>query len=54
MLLLELGVIVITIHGSCKFNANFDHMYKLNIDNFQNVKVYKKNKKKNSWVKIDG
>ena len=27
-----------------KFNANFDHMYKLNIDSFQNVKVYKKNK----------
>ena len=27
---------------------------RLNIDNFQNIKVYKKNKKKNSWIKIDG
>ena len=40
--------------NSCKYNANFDHMYKINSDNFQNIKVYKKNKKKNSWVKIDG
>ena len=24
------------------------------IDNFQNIKVYKKNKNKNSWIKIDG
>ena len=43
-----------TNQNTCKFNANFDHMYKLNIDNFQNVKVYKKNKNKNSWIKIDG
>ena len=43
-----------TNQSTCKFNANFDHMYKLNIDNFQNIKVYKKNKKKNSWIKIDG
>ena len=35
-------------------DANYDFMYKLNIDNFQNIKVYKKNKKKNSWIKIDG
>ena len=40
--------------NSCKYNANFDHMYKINSDNFQNIKVYKKNKKKNSWIKIDG
>ena len=39
---------------SCRFDANYDFMYKLNIDNFQNIKVYKKNKKKNSWIKIDG
>ena len=43
-----------TNQNTCKFNANFDHMYKLNIDNFQNIKVYKKNKNKNSWIKIDG
>ena len=40
--------------NSCKYNANFDHMYKINSDNVQNIKVYKKNKIKNSWVKIDG
>ena len=43
-----------TDQNTCKFNANFDYMYKLNIDRFQNIKVYKKNKKKNSWIKIDG
>jgi hypothetical protein len=43
-----------TNQNTCKFNANFDFMYKLNIDRFQNIKVYKKNKKKNSWVQIDG
>lgn len=43
-----------TNQNTCKFDANYDFMYKLNIDNFQNIKVYKKNKKKNSWIKIDG
>ena len=43
-----------TTQYTCKFDANYDFMYKLNIDNFQNIKVYKKNKKKNSWIKIDG
>jgi prepilin-type N-terminal cleavage/methylation domain-containing protein len=43
-----------TNQNTCKFDANFDYMYKLNIDSFQNIKVYKKNKKKNSWIKIDG
>ena len=43
-----------TNQNTCKYNANFDHMYKINSDNFQNIKVYKKNKKKNSWIKIDG
>ena len=42
-----------TTQSTCKFDANYDFMYKLNIDNFQNIKVYKKNKKKNSWIKID-
>jgi len=31
-----------TDQNTCKFNANFDYMYKLNIDRFQNIKVYKK------------
>ena len=43
-----------TTQSTCKFDANYDFMYKLNIDNFQNIKVYKKNKNKNSWIKIDG
>ena len=43
-----------TTQSTCKFDANYDFMYKLNIDNFQNIKIYKKNKKKNSWIKIDG
>ena len=43
-----------TTQYTCKFDANYDFMYKLNIDNFQNIKVYKKNKNKNSWIKIDG
>ena len=43
-----------TTQYTCKFDANYDFMYKLNIDNFQNIKVYKKNKNKNSWMKIDG
>ena len=32
--------------STCKFDANYDFMYKLNIDNFQNIKVYKKTKRK--------
>ena len=43
-----------TNQNTCKYNANFDHMYKINSDKFQNIKIYKKNKKKNSWIKIDG
>ena len=43
-----------TNQNTCKFDANYDFMYKLNIDSFQNIKVYKKNKNKNSWIKIDG
>ena len=43
-----------TNQNTCKFDANFDHMYKLNIDSFMNIKVYKKNRNKNSWIKIDG
>ena len=43
-----------TNQNTCKFNANFDFMYKLNIDRFQNIKVYKYNKSKNKWIRIDG
>ena len=39
---------------SCQYNANLDHMYKITISKNINVKVYKKNKTKNSWIKIDG
>ena len=39
---------------SCKYNANLDHMYKITISKNTNMKVYKKNKNKNSWIKIDG
>ena len=39
---------------SCQYNANLDHMYKITISKNINMKVYKKNKNKNSWIKIDG
>ncbi len=39
---------------NCKYNANFEHMYKITLDKYQNIKVYIKNTKKNSWNKIDG
>lgn len=40
--------------NSCQYNVNLDHMYKITISKNINMKVYKKNKSKNSWVKIDG
>ena len=40
--------------NTCKYGANFDYMYKITLDNFQNIKIYKYNKKKNSWISIDG
>jgi len=39
---------------SCKYSANLDHMYKITISKNIKMKIYKKNKSKNSWVKIDG
>ena len=39
---------------SCNYTANLDFMYKITLDNFQNTKVYKKNKNNNTWMKIDG
>ena len=40
--------------NSCNYNANLDHMYKITISKNINMKIYKKNKSKNSWIKIDG
>ena len=40
--------------NSCQYNANLEHMYKITISKNINMKVYKKNKTKNSWIKIDG
>ena len=40
--------------STCQINANLDYMYKITLDNFQNTKVYKKNKNNNTWMKIDG
>ena len=37
-----------------QYKANLDHMYKITISKNINMKVYKKNKTKNSWIKIDG
>ena len=39
---------------TCKLNTNLDYRYKITLDNFQNIKIYKYNKKKNSWISIDG
>ena len=39
---------------SCKTGAKFDHMYKITWDRFVNIKLYKYNKNKNEWLKIDG
>ena len=39
---------------SCKTGAKFDHMYKITWDRFVNIKLYKYNKNKNEWIKIDG
>ena len=40
--------------SSCKTDARFEHMYRITWDRFVNTKLYKYNKKKNSWMKIDG
>ena len=39
---------------SCKTGAQLDYIYKITWDRFVNTKLYKYNKKKNSWMKIDG
>ena len=40
--------------NTCKAGAKLDHMYKITWDRFVNTKLYKYNKSKNSWMKIDG
>ena len=39
---------------TCKAGAQLDYIYKITWDRFVNTKLYKYNKKKNSWMKIDG
>ena len=38
----------------CKYNSNYDFRYMITLDKFQNIKIFKYNKKKNKWNKIDG
>ena len=38
----------------CKYNSNYDFRYMITLDRFQNIKIFKYNKKKNKWMKIDG
>ena len=40
--------------SSCKYNSNLEYRYMITLDKFQNTKVFKYNKKKNKWNKIDG
>ena len=35
-----------TSENTCKYNSNFDYRYMITLDRFQNIKVYKYNKKK--------
>ena len=39
---------------SCKEGAKLEYMYKITWDRFVNTKLYKYNKNKNKWMKIDG
>ena len=38
----------------CNYNSNYDFRYMITLDRFQNVKIFKYNKNKNVWMKIDG
>ena len=38
----------------CNYNSNYDFRYMITLDRFQNMKVFKYNKNKNKWNKIDG
>ena len=37
---------------TCKYNSNLENRYMIEIDRFQNIKVFKYNKKQNTWKKI--
>ena len=38
----------------CSYNSNYDFRYMITLDRFQNIKIFKYNKNKNKWMKIDG
>ena len=38
----------------CNYNSNYDFRYMITLDRFQNIKIFKYNKNKNVWMKIDG
>ena len=38
----------------CNYNSNYDFRYMITLDSFQNIKIFKYNKSKNKWNKIDG
>ena len=38
----------------CNYNSNYDFRYMITLDRFQNIKIFKYNKSKNKWMKIDG
>jgi len=39
---------------SCKYNSNLENRYMITLDRFQNMKVFRYNKSKNKWNKVDG
>ena len=39
---------------SCKYNSNLEYRYMITLDRFQNMKVFRYNKNKNKWNRIDG
>ena len=43
-----------TSDSSCKYNSSDEFRYMITLDRFQNIKVFKYNKNKNKWMKIDG
>ena len=40
--------------SSCKYNSNLEYRYMITLDRFQNMKVFRYNKNKNKWNRIDG
>ena len=37
---------------TCKYNSTLENRYMIEINRFQNIKVFKYNKKQNKWKKI--